>query len=49
MTIYCGVDFHARQQVVAWCNTNDGEIQITKLDHADLRGFADFTPLSPAK
>jgi transposase len=42
MAIYCGVDFHARQQVVAWCNTNDGEIQITKLDHADLNKVRAF-------
>ena len=36
MTIYFGVDFHDRQQVVAWCDTSDGEIRITKLDHTDL-------------
>jgi hypothetical protein len=38
MPIYCGVDFHARQQVVAWCDTSDGEIRIAKLDHTDLEG-----------
>jgi transposase len=27
MTTYCGVDFHARQQLVKWCNTDDGEIR----------------------
>lgn len=25
MTLYCGVDFHARQQTVAYCDTADGE------------------------
>lgn len=42
MPIYCGVDFHARQQVVAWCDTSDGEIQITKLEHSDLAKVREF-------
>src|SRR5215813_5010717 len=42
MPIYCGVDFHARQQVVAWCDTSDGEIRITKLDHSDLQKVREF-------
>lgn len=42
MAIYCGVDFHARQQVVAWCDTNDGEIQITKLDHSEIEKVREF-------
>ena len=42
MAIYCGVDFHSRQQVVAWCDTNDGEIQITKLDHSSLETVRAF-------
>src|SRR5215475_13432033 len=42
MTIYCGVDFHARQQVVAWCDTSDGEIRIIKLDHTDLEKVREF-------
>jgi transposase len=42
MPIYCGVDFHARQQVVAWCDTSDGEIRITKLDHTDLEKAREF-------
>jgi transposase len=36
MAIYCGVDFHARQQVIVWCNTDDGEIHHLKLWHDDL-------------
>ena len=35
MTVYCGVDFHARQQTVAWCDTSDGEIHLERLDHQD--------------
>lgn len=42
MPIYCGVDFHARQQVVAWCDTSDGEIRITKLDHSGLEKVREF-------
>ena len=42
MPIYCGFDFHARQQVVAWCDTSDGEIRITKLDHSDLEKVRQF-------
>ncbi len=25
MTVYCGVDFHTRQQLIKWCDTQDGE------------------------
>jgi transposase len=41
MTIYCGVDFHARQQTVCYCDTADGAIQFAELDHQgdDVRGF----------
>lgn len=42
MPIYCGVDFHARQQVVAWCNTNDGEIWFIKLDHERVEKVREF-------
>lgn len=33
MTIYCGVDFHARQQFIKWCDTADGEIHEQRLLH----------------
>jgi len=33
MTIYCGVDFHARQQTVCYCDTTDGAVQLSELDH----------------
>jgi transposase len=40
MAIYCGIDFHARQQTVCYCDTADGEIQLKELDHKDdVRGF----------
>ena len=41
MTIYCGVDFHARQQTVCYCDTTDGAVQLSELDHQadDVRGF----------
>lgn len=31
MTIYCGVDFHARQQTICFCDTSDGEIRLEEL------------------
>lgn len=41
MTIYCGVDFHARQQTVAYCDTADGGLHLREPDHVrdDVRGF----------
>jgi transposase len=33
VTVYCGVDFHARMQTVAYCNTADGEVRVAELDH----------------
>lgn len=42
MTVYCGVDFHARQQTIAYCDTQDGEIRFIQLKHEDrdvLRRF----------
>ena len=42
MTVYCGVDFHARQQTVAWCDTSDGEIHLEKLDHQDHNQVRSF-------
>lgn len=42
MPIYCGVDFHSRQEVVAWCNTEDGEICFIKLDHSQVEKVREF-------
>jgi transposase len=33
MTTYCGVDFHARQQSISYCDTSDGELHYQELDH----------------
>ena len=40
-TVYCGVDFHARMQTVAYCDSANGEIQLVQLDHRkdDIRRF----------
>jgi transposase len=47
MTTYCGVDFHARQQFIMWCDTTDGEIHQLQLSHQspdEVRKFyAQFT------
>src|SRR2546422_2094715 len=42
MTVYIGVDFHARQQTVSYLTTEEGEIQRLQLDHgqpAEVRRF----------
>lgn len=41
MTIYCGVDFHARQQTVCYCDTADGQVHLRELRHEadDISGF----------
>src|ERR1700694_2327425 len=33
MTVYIGVDFHARAQTISYLTTEDGEIQRLQLDH----------------
>ena len=40
-TVYCGVDFHARMQTIAYCDSANGEIQLAQLDHRkdDVREF----------
>ena len=42
MTVYIGVDFHARQQTISYLTTEDGEIKRLQLDHAqpeEIRRF----------
>ncbi len=42
MTVYIGVDFHARQQTISYLTTEDGEIKRLALDHgepAKVRAF----------
>ena len=41
MTMYCGMDFHARQQTVCYCDTTDGAAQLAEgLGHEVLIGDA---------
>jgi transposase len=42
MTIYCGVDFHARQQFIKWYDTADGEIHQLQLSHKSLDDVRKF-------
>ena len=41
MTTYCGVDFHARSQTIAYCDAQAGEVLSTVLNHSkdDVRAF----------
>lgn len=41
MTLYCGVDLHARQQMVSYVNTDDAEVKHRELYHQrdDVRSF----------
>lgn len=46
ITIYCGVDFHALQQTICFCDTAGGAACLKQLRHDrdDVRGFyAQFT------
>lgn len=42
MTVYCGVDFHARQQTIAYCDTHNGEIKSLQLPHAEREAVRHF-------
>ena len=42
MVTYCGVDFHARQQLVKWCNSEDGEIHERQLWHQAKNEVQEF-------
>ncbi len=42
MTVYCGVDFHTRQQLIKWCDTRDGEIKEERLFHDSLDDVRKF-------
>jgi hypothetical protein len=41
MTVYCGVDFHARHQTICFRDTAGGEARLTELRHDrdDICGF----------
>ena len=42
MTTYCGVDFHTRQQLIKWCDPQDGEIKEQRLFHDSLEDVRSF-------
>lgn len=42
MTVYCGVDFHARQQTISYCDTQEGEIKFIQLRHDDREALRRF-------
>lgn len=42
MVTYCGVDFHARQQLVKWCNSEEGEIHERQLWHQSKEEVQEF-------
>jgi hypothetical protein len=42
MTIYCGVDFHTRQQLIKWSDTRDSEIKEERLFHDSLDDVRNF-------
>jgi transposase len=42
MTVYCGVDFHTRQQLIKWCDTRAGEIKEERLLHDSLDAVRNF-------
>jgi transposase len=41
MTVYCGVDFHARSQTISYLDTAEGEVHSRELHHQkdDVRSF----------
>jgi hypothetical protein len=41
MTLYIGVEIHARQQTSSWLDTSDGSTGREQLDHErdDVKGF----------
>lgn len=42
MTVYIGVDFHARQQTISYLTTEDGEIKQLQLEHGELAKVRSF-------
>ena len=42
MTVYIGVDFHARQQTISYLTTKDGEIKRQQLEHGNLEEVRRF-------
>lgn len=42
MTVYIGVDFHARQQTISYLTTEDGEIKQLQLEHSQPKAVRAF-------
>lgn len=42
MATYCGVDFHARQQFIKWCDIADSEIHEQQLLHLQPEKVREF-------
>jgi transposase len=42
MTVYIGVDFHARQQTISYLTTEEGEIRRLQLDHGQPQEVRNF-------
>ena len=42
MTLYIGVDFHAHQQMIAWCDSETGETDTFELFHKDIEKVRKF-------
>ena len=42
MTVYIGVDFHARKQTISYLTTEDGEIKHLELDHSQPAVIREF-------
>src|SRR6266581_7354019 len=42
MTVYIGVDFHARAQTISYLTTEDGEIRRAQLDHGQPQEVRKF-------
>ena len=42
MSLYMGVDFHPHQQMVAWCDTRNGEIKFRNFKHTDRAAIVAF-------
>ena len=47
MTLYIGVDFHARQQTISYLTTEEGEIRGLELDHGEPGKVRKFTSSLP--
>jgi hypothetical protein len=42
ITIYCGVDFHARKQMICYCDSSTGKINSLELSHTDADHISNF-------